>query len=82
VHARLALQRREKVSVQQLASAWNKAVPHADPRADIAVVHHEIAASGAVVAHVSVTTPDDSRRLRLVILPTGELGGFTPEPAA
>jgi len=78
VHARLAPERRAKVSVQQLEAAWNKAMPHHAPQADIAIVHHEIAASGAVVAHIAITTPDDSRRLRLVILPTGELGGFTP----
>jgi serine-type D-Ala-D-Ala carboxypeptidase/endopeptidase len=82
VHGRLAAQRREKVSVQQLQSAWNKAMPHPAPQAGIAIVHHEIAASGAVVAHIAITTPDDSRRLRVVILPTGELGGFTPAPAA
>lgn len=81
VHARLAPGRREKVSVQQLETAWNKAMPHPAPQADVAIVHHEIAASGAVVAHMAVTTPDDSRRLRMVILPTGELGGFTPAPA-
>jgi CubicO group peptidase (beta-lactamase class C family) len=82
VHARLAAQRREKVTVEQLERAWNKAMPHAAPQADIAVVHHEVAASGAVVADIAITTPDDSRGLRMVILPTGELGGFTPAPAA
>lgn len=82
VHARLALQRREKVSVKQLESAWRKAMPRVAPQADVTIVHHEIAASGAVVAHVAITSPDDSRRLRIVILPTGELGGFTPAPAA
>ena len=39
VHARLALQRREKVSVQQLERAWNKTMPHAAPQADIAIMH-------------------------------------------
>jgi hypothetical protein len=29
-------------------------------------------------AEDAVTTPDDSRGLRIVILPRGELGGFTP----
>jgi D-alanyl-D-alanine-carboxypeptidase/D-alanyl-D-alanine-endopeptidase len=82
VHGRLVQQRREKVSVQQLERAWKKTVPHAAPQADITIVHHEIAATGAVVAHIAVTTPDDSRSLRMVILPTGELGGFTPAPAA
>jgi D-alanyl-D-alanine-carboxypeptidase/D-alanyl-D-alanine-endopeptidase len=81
VHARLAPQRREKVTVEQLGRAWNKTMPHAAPQADIAIVHHEIAASGAVVAHIAITTPDDTHRLRMVIAPTGELGGFTPEPA-
>ena len=80
VHARLAPARREKVSAQQLERAWNRAVPRPDPRADVAIVHHEIAASGAVVALVAVATADDCRTLRLVILPTGELGGFTPAP--
>ena len=81
VHARLVQQRREKVSVQQLERAWNKTMPHATPQAVITVVHYEIAATGAVVAHIAITTPDDSRSLRMVILPTGELGGFTPAPA-
>jgi serine-type D-Ala-D-Ala carboxypeptidase/endopeptidase len=78
VHARLAPQRREKVTAQQLERAWHKAMPDAAPQADIAIMHHEIAASGAVVAQIAITTADDSRRLRIVILPTGELGGFTP----
>ena len=64
--------------MQQLERAWHRTMPHAAPQADIAIVHHEIAASGAVVAHIAVTTPDDSRGLRIVILPRGELGGFTP----
>jgi CubicO group peptidase (beta-lactamase class C family) len=81
VHARLAPQRREKVSVQQLERAWNKTMPHAAPQADVAIVHHEVAASGAVVADIAITTPDESHKLRMVILPTGELGGFTPAPA-
>ena len=80
VHARLAPQRRAKVTVQQLESAWRKAMPHAAPQADVTVVRHEIAASGAVVAHIAVSTPAESRGLRMVILPSGELGGFTPAP--
>jgi CubicO group peptidase (beta-lactamase class C family) len=82
VHARLAPQRREKVNVRQLEAAWQRIMPNAAPQADITVVHHEIAASGAVVALIAITTPGDSRRLRLVILPTGELAGFTPAPPA
>ncbi len=78
MHARLAAQRRAKVGVPQLERAWCAVMPQAVARADVAIVHHEVAASGAVVAHVEVTTPDDSRRLRIVVLPTGELGGFTP----
>ena len=78
VHTRLAGPRRAQVSVEQLERAWARAAPPAAARADVAVVHHEVAASGAVVAQVVVTTPGDSRRLRVVILPTGELGGFTP----
>ena len=81
VHARLAPQRRAMVSVQQLENAWRKAMPSAAPHADVTVVQHEIAASGAVVAHLAVSTPEGSRGLRLVILPTGELGGFTPAAA-
>lgn len=82
VHARLAPQRRGKVSVQQLERAWKQVMPHAAPRADVAIVHHEIAASGAVVADIAITTLDHSSRLRVLILPTGELGGFTHAPAA
>jgi hypothetical protein len=81
VHARLAPQRREVVSVQQLERAWNKIMPNAVPQASIAIVHHEIAASGAVVAHIAITSQGESRGLRIVVLPTGELGGFTPAPA-
>lgn len=77
VHARLAPQRRAKVSVQQLERAWKKVMPHADPQADVAIVHHELAASGAVIADIAITAPDHSPGLRVVILPTGELGGFT-----
>jgi D-alanyl-D-alanine-carboxypeptidase/D-alanyl-D-alanine-endopeptidase len=81
VHTRLAPQRREKVSVQQLENAWRKAMPGAIPQADVTVVQHEVAASGAVVAHLAVSTPEGSRGLRLVILPNGDLGGFTPAAA-
>ena len=81
VHARLAPQRRAKVSVQQFESAWRKAMPSAAPDANVTVVQHEIAASGAIVAHLAVRTSAGSRGLRLVILPTGELGGFTPAAA-
>jgi CubicO group peptidase (beta-lactamase class C family) len=82
VHARLAPQRRAKVSVQRLGNAWHKVMPHPAPQADVEIVQHEIAASGAVVAHIAITTPADSRTLRIVILPTGELGGFTPAPTS
>lgn len=82
VHARLTPERREKVSAKQLETAWQKIMPNADPQAGIAVVHHEIAASGAVAALLEITTPDAHRRLRVVILPTGELAGFTTAPPA
>jgi hypothetical protein len=34
------------------------------------------------VADVAITGAGGSSRLRLVIMPTGELGGFTPAPAS
>jgi CubicO group peptidase (beta-lactamase class C family) len=87
VHARLVPQRRERVTVQQLGRAWAKIVPHAvqqlraPQQPDIAIVRHEIAASGAVIADIAVTTADGSPRLRMVIMPNGDLAGFTPVPA-
>jgi len=92
VHDRLVPQRRQRVTVEQLENAWQKIVPHvfqqpyafqqppAIQQPDVAIFRHEIAASGAVIADIAITTADGSPRLRMVIMPNGELAGFTPAP--
>jgi len=79
VHARLHPRRRQTVTVGQIEQAMAGALAGADPRA-AAIVHHDVAASGAVVADVAVAGPDGPRVLRIAVLPTGELGGLTILP--
>ncbi len=80
VHSRLVPQRRDQVTVKQLERVWGRLKPPDDHQATVAIVDHEIAASGAVVADVAIVTPDSSTRLRMVVLPSGQLGGFTAGP--
>jgi serine-type D-Ala-D-Ala carboxypeptidase/endopeptidase len=77
VHARLIPAGREKITVSQLEKAWTSRTRQAGPAGEIAVVRHEVAASGAVVADVAITFATGTQRLRILVLPTGELGGFT-----
>ena len=79
VHARLHPRRRQTVTVGQIEQAIAGALADADPQA-AAIVHHDVAASGAVVADVAVAGPDGPRVLRIAVLPTGELGGLTILP--
>lgn len=76
VHARLASKVRDKITKQQLERAWANRIQPAGPAAEIAIAHHEIAASGAVAADIVITFATDPQRLRMVVLPTGELGGL------
>lgn len=80
VQARLYPRRRQTVTVGQIEQAVAGALAGADPRAAAAIVHHDVAASGAVVADVAVAVPGGQRRLRIAVLPTGELGGLTILP--
>ena len=83
VHARLAAPARDKITTQQLLHAWTNKIQHAGPADEITIFRHEIAASGAVVADLFIPFAAGPQRLRMVILPTGELGGLTflPVPA-
>jgi CubicO group peptidase (beta-lactamase class C family) len=80
VHARLAAMMRDKITVDQLAAAWRSKARDAGPAQGIDVVRHEIAASGAVTADVEIAFAASPRRLRVMVLPSGELGGFTLLP--
>jgi CubicO group peptidase (beta-lactamase class C family) len=83
VHARLAPQARAKITPEQLERAWTNKIRPAGPAGDITIVHHEIAASGAVVADLTIPFATKPQRMRMVILPSGELGGLAllPVPA-
>ena len=67
---------RDKITTQQLERAWTTKIRPAGPAADTTIVHHEIAASGAVVADIAIVFATEPQRLRMVVLPTGELGGL------
>ena len=82
MHARLVAERRAAVTARQIEqAAAARQFGDAGARADVAITHHEVAASGAVVAQVSIAIPAGSRSLRIVVLPTGELGGLGFLPA-
>ncbi|MEA5363011.1 serine hydrolase domain-containing protein [Amycolatopsis sp., V23-08] len=83
VHARLAPQARAKITPEQLERVWTSKIRPAGPAGEILIAHHEIAASGAVVADVTLPFATSPQRLRMVILPSGELGGLAllPSPA-
>jgi CubicO group peptidase (beta-lactamase class C family) len=83
VHARLAPQVHTKITTEQLKRAWTNRIQPAGPAGEIAIVHHEIAATGAVVADITIPFAADRQHLRMVILPSGQLGGlaFLPVPA-
>ncbi|MET7991905.1 serine hydrolase domain-containing protein [Amycolatopsis sp. NPDC005232] len=76
VHTRLAPPARAKITTQQLERAWTNKIRHAGPAEEITIVRHEIAASGAVVADLSIPFAAGPQRMRTVILPSGELGGL------
>jgi hypothetical protein len=82
VHERLAPQVREKVTAQQFERAWANRTQGAGPADQITIGRHEIAASGAVMAELVLAFAAGPQRLRVLILPTGELGGFTFLPPA
>jgi hypothetical protein len=83
VHARLTPQRQAKLTVRQLESALANRTRDAGPATEIAIDRHEMAASGTVVADVRVTFAESSLRIRVAVLPSGELGGlmFLPPEA-
>jgi CubicO group peptidase (beta-lactamase class C family) len=80
VHARLAGPVRDKITVEQLERAWTKRIRPAGPVGKIAVVRHEVAATGAVVVDVAIAFAADRQRLRMIVLPSGQLGGLAFMP--
>ena len=81
VHARLASAVRAKVTAEQLEANWTRKVEGAGEARDVAIAHHAVAASGAVMVDLDIAFASGVQRLRMVVLPTGELGGFTFPPA-
>ena len=84
VHARLADPVRGRITAEQLERAWTKRIKPAGPAGEISIVHHETAATGAVVVDIAIPFAADRQRLRLVVLPSGQLGGlaFVPVPGS
>ncbi|HEX5117447.1 MAG TPA: serine hydrolase domain-containing protein [Pseudonocardiaceae bacterium] len=70
VHARLVAGKRSTVSVAQLAAAW--AARGGGGGGEIVVGEHSVAATGAVVVDLVVGVV----RLRVAVLPGGEIGGL------
>lgn len=83
VHARLAPQVQGKITTEQLERAWTNRIQPAGPAGEITIDRQETAASAAVVVDITIAFAADLQRLRMVILPSGELGGlaFLPVPA-
>ncbi len=77
VHARMAAPVRAKVSAAQLETGWTRRTDDGGAAGSVTVARHEIAASGAVVADLACDFAAGRRLLRVLILPTGELGGLT-----
>jgi serine-type D-Ala-D-Ala carboxypeptidase/endopeptidase len=75
VHARLVADRRATVTADRLAAAFARRAGDGVAGA-ITVGHHDLSATGAVVADVTVDYPAGPVRLRVAVLPTGELGGL------
>ena len=66
-----------KIAAEQLETNWSSRIPDPGEAASVATAHRQIAASGAVMADLGVAFASENQRLRMVILTTGELGGFT-----
>lgn len=77
VRARLAQPMKAKVTAEQLEVNWTRRTRDAGDAGGVTITHHEVAATGAVVAELDIEFSKGTQRLRMVILPTGELGGFT-----
>lgn len=82
VHGCLASPVRARVSAAQLEANWNRRTQDAGEAGDVTIVRHEIAASGAVMTDLDIAFTRGAQRLRMVVLPTGELGGFMFLPPA
>lgn len=78
VHAQLADAARVRIAVADLARAWVSRTGDAGlPSGEISVVREERAVSGAMVVDLAIGFERRRVRLRTLVLPTGELGGFT-----
>ncbi|HEX3648843.1 MAG TPA: serine hydrolase domain-containing protein [Pseudonocardiaceae bacterium] len=73
VHSRLVAERRATITPERLAAAVAKRTGNAG---EITLAHHEVSATGTVVAEVLIGPV----RLRIAVLPTGELGGLAFPP--
>jgi serine-type D-Ala-D-Ala carboxypeptidase/endopeptidase len=80
VHARLIPMMREKITVQKIDQAWARAIQDGGATDRIEVVRHSVASNGAVLAVVEIGFAAGPRQLRVGILRTGELGGFSLVP--
>jgi hypothetical protein len=77
VYARLTPPHRAKITAEQLGHSWTNALQHSGNASEITISSREITPSGAVAADIDIAFTAGLRRLRVVILPTGDLGGFT-----
>ena len=77
LYTRLTPAMQAKTSAEKLERAWSAATREAGAADRIEVVRHSLAGSGAVLAVVEIGFAAGPRRLRVGIMPTGELGGFS-----
>ena len=78
VHAGLAAPARARIAATDLARAWaSRSREAGDPSGEVEIVRQEQAVSGAMVVDLAIGFTRSRLRLRTVVLPTGEFGGFT-----
>ena len=70
-----------RIEVKQLEASGIRKVEGAGEARDVAIARHAVAVSGAVTVDLDIAFASGVQRLRMVVLPTGELGGFTFLPA-
>ena len=82
VYALLAPSVRAKDSAEQFEANWIRRTRDAGEVGGVEIVRHQVAARGAVMSDLDIAFASGAQRLRIAILPTGELGGFTFLPSA
>jgi CubicO group peptidase (beta-lactamase class C family) len=83
LHASLAAKRRAQTALPQFAAALAKRVREAGGAAEsVEFTRQEMTAVGAVLVHYTLQFPAGRHEARILVLPSGELGGVALLPVA